>query len=98
MSARTIGDNAVWPYAHWRLRSGRILWVAPGIKMGIININIDGTVPVCFYGPENSGRATLTLDTPVTFGNVTVTMIESDLTERPRWIRILAEADADAQD
>ncbi|HVX42440.1 MAG TPA: hypothetical protein VHC49_01055 [Mycobacteriales bacterium] len=97
MSARTIGGNAVWPYAHWKLRSGRILFVAPGIKMGIININRDGTVPVVFYGTGDSGRATLTLDEPVTYQDVTVTMIESELTESPRWIRVLAETGADAQ-
>lgn len=95
MSPRTIGGSAVWPYAHWKLRSGRILWVAAGIKLGIININLDGTVPVCFYGPDDAeGRATLTLDEPVTYRNATVTMVEAELTERPRWIRIIAKAAA----
>lgn len=89
-----VGARSIWPYAHWRLRSGSILWVARGIKMGVINIDLDGVVPVTFIGPDGSQDATLHLGEPVTYESVTVTMIEAALAEHPRWIRIVAKQTA----
>jgi len=33
-----IGATSVWPFSSTQYRSGSVLWVARGLKLGIINI------------------------------------------------------------
>lgn len=91
--AATIGEQSVWPYADRKLRSGSILWVANGIKLGVVNINRDGSVPVSFFGSDDgpSTSSTLRLGEPVEYAGVRVTMTDCAVEESPRWITILAQ-------
>ena len=45
-----LGGTSIWPYADMRLHAGSIVWVAAGIKLGIVRVNGDGTVDGKLFG------------------------------------------------
>lgn len=93
-----IGTAASWPYAQLRLTSGSVLWVGPGVKAGVVNIYADGSVEMSLFtqGSDefSSSSGTVRRNEQLSDLGVTVTVVEVNTEESPRWIRIVAERSA----
>ena len=89
-----LGATGIWPYADMRLHAGSIVWVAAGIKLGIVRVNGDGTVDGKFFG--GSGETfweryvTLAPGEPVEVRGHEVRLVEAQPHGEPRpWARVL---------
>jgi hypothetical protein len=89
-----IGGQSVWPYAHLRLSTGRVVAVAVDVTVGVVAIEPDGSAWVKLYG--GSGEtfweryAQLRVGGTVEHEGHTVQLAESNPDGVPRpWVRLV---------
>ena len=91
---RVVGEASVWPYARMRLHAGSVVWVAAGLKLGVVRVNADRTVDAKLFGGSRDTffeeYVTLAADAPAEFRGHRVRLVEADPDGDPRpWCRVL---------
>lgn len=89
-----VGEASLWPYATMRLHAGSIVWVARGIKLGIVRVNADRTVDAKVFGGARETfweqYVTLAPGEPVEVRGHEVRLVEARPDGEPRpWARVL---------
>lgn len=91
---RMLGEASVWPYTQLRLHAGSVVWIAPGLKLGVVRVNADRTVDAKVFGGARETffeeYVTLAGGAPVDARGHQVRLVESAPDGDPRpWCRVL---------